>query len=207
MAKQKYYVIWKGKNPGIYLSWDEAKQQIHGVEGAMYKSFPTMTEAEMAFAKNPWASINKSVKAVKTKTSITGIDYNSICVDAACSGNPGDLEYRGVSTSSEKEIFRVGPLSFGTNNIGEFLGIVHGLAYLDKLGRYDIIIYTDSATAISWIKNKKIKTTLVRSSINEPLWELVDRAYDWLDKNPVKNKILKWETKLWGEIKADFGRK
>lgn len=207
MAKQKYYVIWKGKNPGIYLSWDEAKQQIHGVEGAMYKSFPTMTEAEMAFAKNPWASINKSVKAAKTKTSITGIDYNSICVDAACSGNPGDLEYRGVITSSEKEIFRVGPLRLGTNNIGEFLGIVHGLAYLDKIGRHDIIIYTDSATAISWIKKKKIKTTLVRSSINEPLWELVDRAYDWLNKSPVKNKILKWETKLWGEIKADFGRK
>ena len=51
MSKQKpkYYVVWQGRKPGIYLTWDECKAQVHGAEGARYKSFPTMEEAEKAF--------------------------------------------------------------------------------------------------------------------------------------------------------------
>ena len=45
MAKGKYYVVWKGRNPGIFDNWAEAKMQIDGFEGAKFKSYPSEMEA------------------------------------------------------------------------------------------------------------------------------------------------------------------
>lgn len=134
-----------------------------------------------------------------------GKGENSLAVDAACSGNPGAMEYRGVHVASRQEIFHFGPV-YGTNNIGEFLAIVHGLALLKQKG-FDMPIYSDSVNAISWIKQKKCKTKLPREPKTEELFKLIERAEKWLRENTYTTKILKWETKQWGEIPADFGRK
>ena len=130
---------------------------------------------------------------------------NSLAVDAACSGNPGAMEYRGVHVASRQEIFHFGPV-YGTNNIGEFLAIVHGLALLKQKG-FDMPIYSDSVNAINWVKQKKCKTKLPREPKTEELFKLIERAEKWLRENTYTTKILKWETKQWGEIPADFGRK
>ena len=100
----------------------------------------------------------------------------------------------------------MGPFPNGTNNIGEFLALVHGLAFL-KDKKSDLPVYTDSKIAMSWIRQKKCKTKLNKNSKNEKLFELIKRAEVWLTKNNFNNPILKWETKSWGEIPADFGRK
>jgi ribonuclease HI len=209
--KQKYYVVWKGVNPGVYKDWESAKQQINGYEGAQYKSFATLNEANLAYTMNPYNFIGKKVNADKINPiknlNKEGILPNSICVDAACSGNPGDMEYRGVETLSGKEIFHMGPLKNGTNNVGEFLGLVHALALLKKKDLKSYVIYTDSKTAIAWVRNKKAKTTLERLPSNRPVFELLERAIDWLNSNAISNQILHWNTKAWGEIPADFGRK
>ena len=131
----------------------------------------------------------------------------SIAVDAACSGNPGNMEYRGVYTKTKEQIFHQGPFPQGTNNIGEFLALVHGLAFLKKEGRDITPIYSDSRTAIAWVRNKKVKTELERTPRNEQIFELIERALKWLNSNTYKNPIIKWETEDWGEIPADFGRK
>jgi len=133
-------------------------------------------------------------------------NYNSISVDAASSGNPGIMEYRGVDTKTKKQLFIQGPFEEGTNNIGEFLALVHGLAILKKHDS-DRILYTDSRTAMSWVRKKTCNTKLKRNAKNKPVFDLVDRAIDWLKNNPYKTVIVKWETKAWGEIPADFGRK
>ena len=130
----------------------------------------------------------------------------SISVDAACAGNPGVLEYQGVNTATKEVLFSRGPFSKGTVNIGEFLAIVHGLAYLKKINS-TCPIYSDSRTAISWVKKKAIKTNLERTSTTEELFKMVDSALDWLHNNPYTTKILKWETEDWGENPADYGRK
>lgn len=127
-------------------------------------------------------------------------------MDAASSGNPGKMEYRGVDTKTKKQLFIQGPFEEGTNNIGEFLAIVHGLAFL-KQHNSDRIIYTDSKTAMSWVKKKSCNTKLERNQKNKTLFELVDRAVNWLKENNYTTTIVKWETKAWGEIPADFGRK
>jgi ribonuclease HI len=213
--KQKYYVVWEGKTTGIFTNWADAERQIKGVQVAKFQSFEQQAEAEAALKMGYWA-FKKMEKALegdqKKQKSIdiqrnTAIEKNSICVDAACSGNPGDMEYRGVVTTTGEQLFHQGPLAEGTNNIGEFLAIVHALAMLQKQNRPDITIYTDSKTAIAWVRNKHAKTNLEQTARNRPIFQLIDRATNWLKTNTYRNPIVKWETEDWGEIPADFGRK
>lgn len=202
MPLNKYYVVWKGLNPGVFDSWKDCEAQIRGFEGAIFKSFPDLKEAQLAFAGNWKDFISKRVSNPKVGNPV----LDSLSVDAACSGNPGILEYRGVETQTGNQLFHQGPFPLGTINIGEFLAIVHALAYLKK---YDnsLPVYSDSRTAIKWVKDKAVKTKLPRNAKSEPLFELLDRAVHWLNSNEYPNKVLKWQTEFWGEIPADFGRK
>jgi len=205
MAKQKYYVVWRGRETGIFNSWKECEKQIKGFETARYKSFETEMEAEDAFASGPPAFVRtKTTNKVKGNTGKPILQ--SISVDAACSGNPGVLEYQGVDTSNRNKLFHQGPFPEGTVNIGEFLAIVHGLGYLKKRG-LSIPIYSDSMTAIKWVRDKKTNTKLIRNEVNKSLFHLIERAEYWLKTNTYDNPILKWKTAEWGEIYADFGRK
>lgn len=210
MARSKYYVVWRGKQPGIYPDWASCRQQVEGVTGALYKSFPTREAAQSAFYDDPAKFFEKKAEEpprIVCSDPLIGTPIpDSICVDAACSGNPGVLEYRGVDTASGAELFRMGPFPEGTVNLGEFLGIVHALAMLRKKGS-DWPVYSDSRTAIAWVRKKAINTNLVPSKKNEKLFDLVGRALQWLKENSFPNPVLKWETAYWGEIPADFGRK
>lgn len=211
MAKGKYYVVWKGRNPGIFDNWAECKMQVEGEDGAKYKSFETRDLAVEAFDKG-YENYQKPTPSNKTFTKTQHNLYigtpiqESLSVDAACSGNPGKMEYRGVYTATRQEIFRIGPMEQGTNNIGEFLALVHGLAFLKQKGS-SLPIYSDSKNAISWVQKKKCKTLLEREPQNEIIFNLIERAEKWLHENKYTTRILKWETSEWGEIPADFGRK
>lgn len=211
MAKKKFYVVWNGVHPGVYDSWEECKLQVSGFENAKYKSFETNEAAREAYEKGYTAfqqtmprkqQAGISLSSSKIKPFIT----ESLAVDAACSGNPGNMEYRGVYVATGQEIFRVGPYKQGTNNIGEFLALVHGLALL-KQQKSQLPIYSDSVNAIKWVKQKKAKTKLEKTVANEPIFNLIARAEKWLNENKYTTPILKWETASWGEIPADFGRK
>ena len=206
MGKKKFYVIWKGKKTGIFTSWDECKDFVLGFTGAKYKSFDTMEMAREAFNSDSKDFIGKHVCELseQERLRIGEPVMKSISVDAA--ENDGIVEYRGVDTETGHIIFKQGPFEGGTNNIGEFLAIVHGLAYLKKID-ITIPVYSDSITAIGWVKNKRANTRMERSQKNDKLFDLVDRAEKWLAENKYCNKILKWETKAWGEIRADYGRK
>ena len=206
--KQKYYVVWVGVEPGIYLTWKDCLAQVKGFPNSKYKAFPSLKQANQAYKETFRDHIGLKInEPVLKKIDRSDIIWDSLSVDAACSGSPGIMEYRGVWTKDSVEVFRKGPFQWGTNNVGEFLALVHGIAYLQKKGLADLPIYTDSRTAISWLRNKKIKTTLERRSSNTVLFDLLDRAESWIKVHKWTNKILKWETDRWGEIPADFGRK
>ncbi|RUA14639.1 MAG: ribonuclease H [Flavobacteriia bacterium] len=210
MAKKKFYVVWKGKHPGIFESWADCKAQIEGFKGAQYKSFPTFAEAKKAYNGNysdyKGTTKGKSELSPQELLKIGDPNYNSIAVDAASSGNPGKMEYRGVDTKTKKVLFHQGPFEQGTSNVGEFLALVHGLAFL-KQKKSDRILYSDSRIAIGWVRKGKCGTKLDKTAKNANLFELIERAEDWLKKNRYTTPIVKWETKAWGEIPADFGRK
>ncbi|MBI2419455.1 MAG: ribonuclease H family protein [Ignavibacteriales bacterium] len=204
MKTKKFYVVWKGRTPGIYNSWPECKEQIDFYEGAVYKSYESMQEAAIAFTKAPGLRRSSSQKTMVPKSNkpIPG----AYCVDAACSGNPGVMEYQCALLDTREIIFRSKKYAVGTNNIGEFLAIVHCLAKLQKEGKGNHI-YSDSYNAILWVKHKKCKTKLPVSPETRELHEVIKRAEKWLATATYTNKILKWETEIWGEIPADFGRK
>ena len=209
MAKAKYYVVWQGVVPGVYDNWAACKTQIDKQPGAKYKSFETREEAQEAFANGPESYLkprHRTPSSVAAQTSVERPLGPCLCVDAACSGNPGDMEYRGVYLPTGQEIFRIGPYRKGTNNIGEFLALVHGLALLQQKGS-TIPIYSDSRNAIGWVKQKQCKTKLERLPENEPIFDLIERAERWLQTHTYTTPILKWDTSAWGEIPADFGRK
>ena len=164
MAKKtkKFYTVWKGHHTGVFDSWDDCKAQITNFQGAIYKSFDTFDEAKKAYKGNykDYVGKSKKIKSELSEVQLKKIgqpNYLSISVDAASSGNPGKMEYQGVDTKSKKKLFHQGPFEEGTNNIGEFLAIVHALALLKKNGS-DKIIYTDSKTAMSWVKKKTCNT-------------------------------------------------
>lgn len=205
--KAKYYVVWNGLTPGIYRTWDECQAQIKGVKGAMYKSFDSKEEAERAYSSPAYTYMHKKEEkpTYTLDTLPPNIERYALAVDAACSGNPGPMEYRGVFLGDGNEIFHFGPVH-GTNNIGEFLAIVHALAMLDKQG-LKMTIYSDSRTAISWVRKKCCKTQLERTEETEQLFQLIERAEAWLKAHRVTIPIVKWETDQWGEVPADFGRK
>ncbi len=219
MGKKKFYVVWHGVNPGIYDSWTDCKLQINGFEGAVYKSFDSKEEAEKAYSSSPYIYIGtqKKAEAVKPSADVPQdrhdtvlplppeVPAEALAVDAACSGNPGPMEYRGIYLRTGETVFHFGPV-YGTNNIGEFLAIVHALALMKQKG-IRMPVFSDSRNAIEWVKHKHCKTTLERNARTEALFNMIERAENWLKANPADVPIHKWDTNRWGEIPADFGRK
>ena len=224
MAKKKvkYYVVWQGNRPGVYDSWEECEQQIRGVAGAKFKSYESRTLAEQAFRVGPDISAGISNKA--TDDTILSIDekgmtvvkdsadpmvprpeLDALAVDAACSGNPGVMEYQGVYVASRTQLFHF-KAPVGTNNIGEFLAIVHGLAFLKKHNMKQVL-YSDSVNAINWVRAKRCRTKLPLNEQTAQLFDVIRRAEAWLCNNSYTTEIRKWDTEHWGEIPADFNRK
>ena len=218
MAKQKakFYVVWQGRESGIYDSWAACEAQVKGV-AAKYKGFATREEAEKALAEGYEKHISFTPRTTSSTVQPTtplsledmlkhGIKLPALAVDAACSGNPGKMEFRGVIADTSTQVFHRGPYVGGTNNIGEFLAIVLGLAYL-KQKNLPWALYSDSKTAIAWIREKKCKTQIEWTAKNQDLLLAVRAAEKWLHENTWTTPIYKWETERWGEIPADFGRK
>ena len=210
MAKPKFYVVWKGRETGIFNTWDECNKQIFGFKNAIYKSFNTLQLAEEAFKGSSKDFVGRNIfESELTKEQIALIGnpiMESISVDGAWNTANGLVEYQGVNTKTKKILFKQGPFENGTNNIVEFLGIVHALAHCKK-NNLILPIYSDSRNAISWVRKKEARTKLEPMENNKRLFDLIDRAIKWLKENEYENRILKWETRAWGENPADFGRK
>ena len=207
MPKEKYYVVWKGRKTGVFTSWAECEKQVKGFVAAEYKSFGSLKEAETAFQSQYEAYKGKPSSLGKWKEASIQPIIPSMCVDAACSGAPGKLEYRGVDTETGREIFRFGPFPDGTNNVGEFLAVVHALTWMSKHEK-QLPIYSDSENAIAWVFTGKCNTQLKHTTKNAPLFIMIRSAENWLAENELEDDaVLKWDTELWGENPADFGRK
>lgn len=211
MAKKKFYVVWNGRENGVFDNWDDCSKQVHSFLGAVFKSFPTKDLAESAYQSSSKIFIGKDKKPISELSEeqlilIGKPIWNSISVDGAGNTQTGVVEYQGVETKTKKVLFKMGPFNDGTNNMVEFLGIVHALAYC-KQQNINLPIYSDSKIAIGWIREKQIGTNHPKSEMNLKLFELMERGIKWLNENEYQNQILKWETKAWGENPADYGRK
>lgn len=205
-------MVWQGTEPGVCDSWAECEARVKGYPGARYKSYETQEEAVRAFragddAGDVLRAIARGPAMRVNYEAFPEIVADSIAVDGACSGNPGVMEYRGVDVMTGAELFHQGPFADATNNIGEFLALVHALAFFDKTGNTHTVIYSDSRTAMAWVRDRRCKTKLERTARNQQLFAIIARAEAWLASHTPANRIIKWKTDEWGEIPADFGRK
>lgn len=216
--KKKYYVVWVGVEPGIYDSWTECQLQIKSYPGARYKSYDSLDAATAAYRGDPAQQLDL-VRAIARRTpprapkpplhTAQERPLYGVAVDGACSGNPGKMEYRAVDIASGRQIFlrgADGSLS-GTNNIAEYLAIIHIAALLARNGDSTTPIYSDSRTAQSWIRRRHSKSLLQRTPATALTLDLLERADAWIATHSIPNPIIKWDTDAWGEIPADFGRK
>ena len=186
----KHYAVKVGRNPGIYTTWAEAEAQVKGFSGAEFKAFHTRKEAEAWLRFTPASALPPSLVG--------------LAVDAACSGNPGPLEFR-VADLETGEVLVEQAFPAGTNNVGEFLAIVEA-ARLIADGRAEGPVYTDSVVAMNWVARRRVRTSLHRTPETEPLFRAIEEAEAWLRRNPLP-EIRKWDTPELGEIPADYGRK
>jgi len=210
--RRKWYVVWVGTEPGVCDSWAECEARVKDYPGARYKAYNSQIEAVEAFRNDPGdRDILRAIASGPTLhvnyDAIPDIVHDSIAVDGACSGNPGMMEYRGVDVPTGAELFHQGPFAGATNNIGEFLALVHALALFHRQGNDHTAIYSDSRTALAWLRDRKCKTQLKRNDTNARVMDIVARAERWIQTHTWPNQVLKWKTDEWGEIPADFGRK
>jgi ribonuclease HI len=194
-----YYVVWNGRVPGLYASWAACCAQIDGFEGGRFSRFDSPERAARAWERGP--TDEPAVAGARPSRFPDG----ALAVDAACSGNPGPTEYRGVELSTGAQVFGVGPM-FGTNNLGEFLAIATGLRVQHERG-CRAPIYSDSRVAIDWVRARRVGLSLPRDDVAAEAWRRADEAVAWLRVNPGHVEVIKWPTRQWGEIPADFGRK
>lgn len=212
--KRKFYVVWVGHSPGIYDSWTECQLQTQNYPGARFKAFDSQEAATEAFRGDPEeqtsllrAIARHSKSDIINYAAIPEINPDSIAVDGACSGNPGPMEYQGVDVVTGARIFHFGPVPGGTNNVAEYLALIHALAFLDKTDNRHTVVYSDSRTALAWLRNRGHKSKLKPTPDNTLIFNLLNRADHWIQTHPVHNTVLKWNTDAWGEIPADFNRK
>ena len=212
--EQKGYTVIRFTNEEVFNHMEDVINKIKGTIMAIDShNTPPIAGSQINTSPSPQTSNQSDIK-LNPQLQQTGASplsgglrgAGAWAVDAACSGNPGPMEYQCIDLQTGAQIFHFGPVQ-GTNNIGEFLAIVHALALMEKQGIKDKVIYSDSYNAILWVKKKKCKTTLTRNSATEQLYQIIARAEQWLMTHNVTTPIIKWETKQWGEIPADFGRK
>lgn len=224
--KKKYYTVWIGRETGVFDDWEDAREQVEGFPGARYRSFNSAAEAAEAFRDGPDASpaslgslvinarshgkpqtdADRLLTLDEQKRRFPEIDPEAWAVDASCLGNPGTMEYQCIDLATGTRVFHFGPVQRSTNNIGEFLAIVHALSLMHQRGERHTV-YSDSRTALAWLRKKTANTKLTPEKGNPKVSELLRRAEIWLRTHPTDIPVRKWQTEIWGEIPADFGRK
>ncbi len=211
MSSNKYYVVWNGVEPGVYDSWEECELQVKNFPGAKYRAFPTQRAAVEAYRGEADLGIFKAIgqhtRQFVNYAAFPEIRLDAIAVDGACSKNPGPMEYRGVMVGDGSEVFHVGPIDGGTNNIAEYIALIHAAALLARRGDYTTPIYSDSKTALGWLAKGHSNTKITPTAANAQIRQLLARADAWRSANRILNPVIKWDTDRWGEIPADFGRK
>lgn len=190
--KNKYYVVWRGRETGIFDSWEACRASIDGFQGAQYKGYPTWEEAHEGHINGYWnETIIRKIDAADTE-----VIKRSFITDVQCDAE-GTMTYSILDNETLTYIYQSPKYLDANNNVGQFIAIVHALAHLARTSDTRPI-YTTSDTAIAWTKKRECNTRLCRTLNNTNLFDLLIRANSWIANNSFANQILKWNTASWG---------
>jgi len=154
---QKFYVVWSGRQTGVFTDWPTTQRAVDKFAGARFKSFPTRAAAEQAFSRDGSASIPPKTDRERRATHTTHQFDVSIYCDGACEPNPGNA-------GSGIVLYRAGELAqlwfglynpMGTNNTAELNALYHALRMAEaeiKTGN-SVEVCSDSAYSINCIRS------------------------------------------------------
>ncbi len=203
MKKQKYYVVWVGRALGVFNTWEECQQSISGFPGAKHKAFDCPKEAQAALSDG-WEMHWGKAAITETGSKPDGL---CLCVGAAWNVETRVLKYCGVLHPEWASTFHLNSIPGATNNIGEFLAIVYALAWLKEQG-ISAPVYSDSITALSWVRRKSVQSCAVGSAhASAKVEKMIAHSLKWLNDNTDHNPVCKWNTSEWGENPAHFERR
>lgn len=190
MAKKTHYVVWSGREPGIYTSWPEAEAQVKGYKGALYKGFYSLSEAQDALSSSPSSAPVRSAEPQSDRLEGTGYAYSehslAIYCDGACEPNPGPA-------GTGLALYRFGVLEElryglyterGTNNTAELNGLYRALLIAEASSQPSVI-YCDSQYAINsvtdWAYKWKANDWKIKSGSRRVNWNLIKSAHELFD--------------------------
>lgn len=175
-----FYAVKKGRQPGVYNSWDECSEQVKGYSGAVYKKFKVESDAQ-AFVSGEANSSVKTLNATEDQNNIPDVPTNEIVVlytDGACSGNPGPGGFGyAVVIDDVLTLKGSGGLISTTNNQMELSAVIEGLKAIPK--NCSVTVYTDSSYIANafqkhWIEGWKSRNWIKSDGsavLNRELWE------------------------------------
>jgi ribonuclease HI len=164
---QKYYVVWQGRETGIFNDWASCKKQIDHFPGARYKSFTTQQEAQAAFK----AGVGKSTTTTKsvsngfkkapgiktyTEADIKAIQVDTkIYTDGGCEPNPGKAG-SGMAVYRNEQLAELWYGLYnphGTNNTAELNALCQAMRMAEQELKHkrSVVIFCDSKYAIQCI--------------------------------------------------------
>jgi len=166
MVAKKFYVVWEGREKGIFTDWDTCKRHIDKFAGARYKSYKTREEAESAFRSGPAAAMKKAKVAPKKYSGKGPKTYTAeeigklpaqtkIFTDGGCEPNPGKAA-SGMAVYREGEISELWFGLFnpqGTNNTAELNALHQALLLAEKEieKKSTVAIFCDSKYSIQCV--------------------------------------------------------
>lgn len=163
MAK-KFYVVWQGRETGIFTDWNTCKKQVDAFAGARYKSFKTRAEAQAAFAGSAAPKSSSLVKKKSTKQTVKTYTADEIAAmaldtkiftDGGCEPNPGNAG-SGIAVYRNNLIDELWYGLYephGTNNTAELHALHQALIMAESeadLGR-SVAIFCDSKYSIQCV--------------------------------------------------------
>lgn len=216
MAKKKFYAVKKGRKPGIYQTWNEAKSQVSGFKGAIFKGFATEAEAQKYMNNNQEYMNTNQGTYVDSKT-VDQSQYDLIVhTDGGCR-NHGNYKGGSVKTTDPSawayriegsdKLFYNSDGDWGmTNNYMELLAIIEALAKLknEHLNNKKILFICDSKYALEvsdldWLR-KQVYTN--RQYVpNQNLWTML---YKQLTQDFKDNITWSWVKGHSGEAGNEF---
>lgn len=128
---------------------------------------------------------------------------DKIIVHSTANTKTKRMAYKGFNESTNKWIFKVKYKGYCTQNVADFMAIVHALHYC-KINNIDLPIYNDNLVAIKWVKDKKVNSLLIKTKENHELFQSFENALVILKQNDFLNPILFWKKKELGNIKNPF---
>jgi len=106
--KAKFYAVAKGRNPGVYSTWDECQSQVKGFSNAKFKSFGTNEEAESFVGINSSSNSNNN----NNKSAATA----SSTVESTFSAAAASIKKRKLVNANENNAAAVRPIGSGSKN-------------------------------------------------------------------------------------------